>query len=555
MPIVPPSLPRWGTVRRLAVTVLLVAGIAPPRAAGAQVVRGVVVDAAGGQPARGALVTLVDTAGARLGPTLVGEQGSYALVAPMPGAFRVRVDLIGYETWLSPPQAIGARDTLTLDVRLPLRRVELEAITVKDASRCEAQPQQVPRMLALWEEIRRALTISDLSTRRGLVPLDLDVVELRRGVRGVAAVRQHRVRATGSSPWAVRPARVLAEQGFVLPAGGAFDYVGPDAPILLSSEFVATHCFRSVRKRGLFGGTNGIGLSFEPAPGRTVPDVKGTIWLDARTSELRTVDFTFVNLAPAMRRAGTARGALEFARQPAGTWYVRRWEMTLQYGNSARGVATPVGVQREQRAAAILRGTVLDSTTGEPLVGAVVHVPGIDSVLTDAAGHFVATIVDMSEDSLDFVVSVDHPRLAALGLASAEQTVRLRAGQPVTLAAAIPSVATLMRVLCPDAAAGARPNAPPPGLLLGRVADASTLPERARIVAEWPSDERLGEGMAARAEERSIRVGSDGRFRACPLPVGRTIRVAVEVDGVRGPTTEVTLPATAIAEIELAVRP
>lgn len=547
-------------VRRVAVAVaVVVAG--RPAASVAQIVRGSVVDAGAGQPARGALVTLVDTAGARLSPTLVGETGAYLVAAPAPGAYRVRVDLIGYETWLSPLQPIGTRDTVTLDVRLPLKRVELDVVTVEDQTRCEAQPQQVPQMLATWEEIRRALTISELSTRRGLVPLDLEVVEERMRPRQRAAqassgrvvVSRTRIRATGSRPWSVRSPRELATHGFVNATGPWYEFIGPDAPILLSSDFVATHCFRSVRKRDLLGRTSAIGLSFEPVPRRNVPDVKGTIWLDARTSELRTVDFSFVNLTVKMAVNGPATGSLEFARQPSGAWYVQKWEMEQERGGRSRGVATPVNAKAKRKAPATLLGVVVDSTTQEPLVGAIVRVPGVDSVVTDSLGRFAATVGDMTEDVLQFVVSVDHPRLAALGLASAEQSVRLSAGQSVTLAAAVPSVTSIMRALCP----GPNGDAQTGGLLVGRIEGngSDDLPDSARVIAQWPSDERLGEGTAARTEERSIHIDADGRFRACPIPVGRAIRVAVEIAGVRGPTTEVTLPSSALAEIELPVKP
>lgn len=547
------AMTRTRTLRGACAAVLLTVATVPV-ALGAQAVRGHVVDAVAGAPARGALVTLLGADGGRIAPTLVGEDGAYTVAAPGAGSYRVRVDLIGYETWMSGALAIGPADTLALDVRLPLKRAELAPITVQDEARCETQPQQVPRMLAIWEEIRRALTISDLSTRRGLVPLDLEVVESRRGFGGRTQQVRRRTRSAGSRPWAVRPPAELAARGFVREDEGAFEFVGPDAPILLSSEFVETHCFRSVRRRALFGG-GAVGLAFEPVPGRTVPDVQGTIWLDARTSELRTVDFTFVNLTGAMRAAGTAKGSLAFARQPSGAWYVRSWSLELPRGNAARGVAVPVGTLASRRPAAVLRGVVFDSTLGEPLAGAIVHVPGTDSVVTDSLGRFSATIEDLSLDSLDVSVSVEHPRLATLGLASAERTVRVVAGRAVTVDAAVPSVRALMTAFCRrDVAAAVAPFGPPDnGLLLGRAtrADGQPLGVDAHVVVEWASDEPLGAGVGERTQQRTVALGTDGAFRACPLPLGRTLRLAIEVGGARGPATEIVLPATGIGQIDL----
>ncbi|HEU4628447.1 MAG TPA: carboxypeptidase-like regulatory domain-containing protein [Gemmatimonadaceae bacterium] len=567
-----------------------------PAALDAQVVRGRVVGAGAGQPARGAIVSLLTPDGRRVAPALVGEDGAYVVTAPAPGAYRVRVDLIGYRSWQSDSLALRLTDTLTVDVRLPLRRVELATVRVEGESRCAAQPQQVPRTVALWEEIRRALTISDLSTRDGLVPLDLTVTEERR-TRTVAARpgsgrrrgfyrglelassadlqaqdrvvsrEQRRTRAAGVRPWAERSPADVAAHGFVRAVSGAYEYVGPDVPILLSSEFLATHCFRPVRRDRLLG-EDAIGLAFEPVPGRTLPEVTGTIWLDAATSELRTVEFSFVNLPAAVQELGDAGGRLDFARQPSGAWYVQHWEIERHGLLDARGgsfvhrttgEAVPVGAPRVARAPAVLRGVVIDSTVREGLAGAVVHVPGVPPVRTDSLGRFAVMVPGLPAESLDVVVRVEHPRLALLGLAGAEQTVRLRAGASTGLVLATPSVPTLLGALCPMDGQSARDEggALRLGMLVGRAtgADGGPLPDGARLVAEWPSDEGRGEGVAARTQQRALPIPQDGRFRLCPLPVGRPLRLHVEADGVAGPVTELVLSAFGIGRIELTGAP
>ena len=90
-------------------------------------------------------------------------------------------------------------------------------------------------------------------------------------------------------------------------------------------------------------------------------------------------------------------------------------------------------------------------------------------------------------------------------------------------------------------------------MLVGRATteDGATLPDGARVVAEWASDEGLGEGAAARTVRSAAPVGEDGRYRLCPLPVGRTLQLFVEIDGAAGERTELVVSAYGIAQMDL----
>ena len=127
----------------------LLGSLGLPAALGAQAVVGRVVEDPGGTPAAGAIVTLVSPAGARLAPTVT--------------------------------------DTARLDVRLPLRRVRLDAVTVAGSTECTANPQDAPRTVAIWEEVRRALTISDIAERQGRAAARRSHAETRR--RGALPIR------------------------------------------------------------------------------------------------------------------------------------------------------------------------------------------------------------------------------------------------------------------------------------------------------------------------------------------------------------------------------
>ncbi len=53
-------------------------------------------------------------------------------------------------------------------------------------------------------------------------------------------------------------------------------------------------------------------------------DIRGTLWLDARTGELRNVEYEYTGLPDGSRRSPSG-GRVEFRRLPSGAWIVSRW--------------------------------------------------------------------------------------------------------------------------------------------------------------------------------------------------------------------------------------
>src|SRR6185436_1397835 len=89
-------------------------------------------------------------------------------------------------------------------------------------------------------------------------------------------------------------------------------------------EFATTHCFRAVA-----GATDSIvGLAFEPAPRRRQSDVTGTLWINRVTSELRFIEFTYVNIPVQLRNLGLG-GRVDFKRLPSGAWIVSYWRIRM----------------------------------------------------------------------------------------------------------------------------------------------------------------------------------------------------------------------------------
>ncbi len=102
----------------------------------------------------------------------------------------------------------------------------------------------------------------------------------------------------------------------------------PAAGVLFADSFLDTHCFR-IRGGGAQV-TGLVGLDFEPVPGREVPEITGTRWLDAGTTQSRWLDFQYVNLGvPPWLMDAEPGGRVEFRALPNGTWIVTCWHIGM----------------------------------------------------------------------------------------------------------------------------------------------------------------------------------------------------------------------------------
>jgi hypothetical protein len=465
--------------------------------------------------------------------------------------------------------------------------VHLDAVVVTGASHCRADPAAAPELVAAWEEVRRALTLSDLAGRDGAESFELRVTSRIMTGRGEVAgyTRRARLRARAVQPWTAPPAERLAGRGWVERAGDSLLHHGPSVATLLSDEFVGTHCFSLVRDGGR------VGIAFAPTPGRATPDVAGTIWLDAGSSELRRVDFTFTNVADSLGNGAPPDGTLEFERLPTGRWYIRRWSLRVPI--MALSVADPddpdaewerrrrrrarsrmdepfresvgeavvlaPGAPADRAGAAIVAGVVVDSTSGEPLSGVQVLAPGALVVETDAAGRYALEIGDAPDAPTDHAITFVHPTFAELGLRSTSRVATLRAGTTARVDFGVPSVASLLAASCPlDASARDAAGASRVGMLVGTVLDADGAPvEGSTVEAEWAPDGAavpIGD-EAAVAQLRATTARADGGFHLCPLPLGREVVLRALRDGAAVAETRIVLPATGLARYTLVVEP
>jgi len=123
-------------------------------------------------------------------------------------------------------------------------------------------------------------------------------------------------------------------------------------------------------------------------------------------------------------------------------------------------------------------GVVADSVNGSPLRDAEVIATGVTrSVRTDSSGRF--TIDSLPPGT--YQIGVFHPLLESLGITLATQSFTLGADSAAVVNLAVPSIPSLVRRYCGDAAAAT------PAALVGRVLDPDTdLPiSAAKVTLEW----------------------------------------------------------------------
>jgi hypothetical protein len=333
-------------LHRVVPVCLAVLILSPPSTAHAQSLRGIVKEQSTATPLAGVLMTLTgDSAGATVvASVLTNDQGAFALRAPQPGRYRLGAKRIGVRRFESESIELGESQDVERDIELEALVYRLPVVTVRSDPLCVRRADQTARVASLWDEASTALTATQVSLRDRLVrarvvrytrhldarSLQVEAEPMRRQTDGV--VEQPFVSLSGEA---------LSSGGYwrTLP-NDSIAYYAPDATVLLSAAFARDHCFTATEGRGDRNGL--IGMAFEPVSGRDVPDVRGTIWLDARTFELRLVEFRYSRL-PAATGNRNIGGEVHFERLPSGAWIVGRWFIRMpRYDKTPRMRSTGI---------------------------------------------------------------------------------------------------------------------------------------------------------------------------------------------------------------------
>ena len=300
--------------------------IVAPQSIFAQTVSGRLVDGLARVPIDKAFIVLLDVAGSELDRVLTNPLGQFSLTAPSAGTYRLRSERIGFRAGFSDPFEIVADGSHELEMLVNPVVIRLDTLTVSgDAKRCRLVGEQGMETATVWEEARKALTGIAWGESGQVFTYEIRYFNRyfedngRLNHEQSATIRRARV-----MPFTNPDAAELQENGYAIERGELEDsseYYAPDAAVFFSDVFLQHHCFKLTRNDDFEGL---VGLQFEPTRGRDVPDVKGTLWIDEESAELRRLELTYTDLRSHLRRRH-ARAEVEFARLDTGTWFVQRW--------------------------------------------------------------------------------------------------------------------------------------------------------------------------------------------------------------------------------------
>jgi hypothetical protein len=534
---------------RLLILVPLLLVAAPP--ASGQLVRGMVREAESGQAIESGVVTLLDDDGAAVRAVLTDSAGAFGLRAPGAGAYRLRFERLGFRPVTSDRFTLDAGETETKALRATPVSISLERIVVTDRPRCRVLPEADTLTARVWSAVRSVLAVA-AAGEIGLYPyVTIERYERDYDHRRKLVTKERKWTSTGpsTSPFVALAAGELEKYGFIARHGDSVTFYAPEARTLIAEEFLRTHCFRVRDERALSGR---VGLEIEPVPGRFLPDIKGTLWIDAVSGELRRLEFAYVNLPPNVPR-DDVDGWVEFRRLPRGAWIVDRWALRLPlvgrppprivYGSGAVAGERSVERARELLGTHEEGGRVVSleskrprasnaSTTtvavrgwvrtpvGEPVPGARAFLSGTGhSSVTDREGSFAMLDVTPARYRLSFT----HARFDTLGIVG--EVVEIDANGTSEHQLTMPTDDEIARSACGVGEADGSRQAPT--LLYGYVREGSSpaVVPGAVVTVAWRVATPRGPTVGTRNEAREAQSDGAGRYQLCGVP--REIQLTV----------------------------
>jgi hypothetical protein len=529
----------------------------------AQQLTGRLTDAASGAPLAGVVLNLLDSTEAVAALAVTQPNGRFILRAPRAGTYRIRGVRIGYRPLRLGPVELSYDRTDTLDVALRTISLGLDTIRVVARSECGsvAAESEAPAFL-VWEQARAAIQAASVLSK---VPVSATLLVFTRHLASEdGRVIDQQIRLLNGRtlrPWGGPDPDEIHRSGYVITdANGTTTYFAPDLDVLLSSSFVADHCFGVVSSEN----SPEVALRFEPVRSRRrISDIAGVITLDRASAALRRLEFEYRNLPYRdIQSSGGALapgGSLEFGRSNSGQWLITRWNVRMPVfasrtvpGAAVMGTQTirqEVFVSRVRQEggeisllvaegdtlwaseAVRLRGRVVDSE-GAPAQGAVVAIEGSGrSAGTDSLGFFEFPELTPGR----YHLRAEIPAVQALGLSRALAIDLLRSDTAVLIE--IPSPKQQLAASCPGSASA----------VAGRVVDSSSVAVsmNAHAWVEWSDETTV---------LREVAVSPSGYFRVCGVPFHVDISVGAASERSGSLVARVRIrPERPIAFVDLAL--
>lgn len=531
--------------------------------AAAQVIRGVVVDSASQQPLPSVLVSLADSENRNLQRFLTDASGEFKFLAPRPGGYSVRAERLGMRTETVEGVDVTADRAVSLRITLAHLPITLRGIEASGDRRCELPRDLGLETLRVWEEARKVLATADFTSSAGVYVYDLGkyVRELEPGSLKILSESNTFWTTMNERPIESRPVEDLLDGGWVVRESGGNRYYAPDAHVLLSDEFLDTHCMRLRARHDSHPDL--IGLEFRPVRIRSRRTrIEGILWLSRATGGLEWLEFSYLNLPGRAEEAKNDQigGRVDFRSLPDGTWIVSKWYIRMPRVVEELGRFQGIGFRRSRLKGIVEEGGwVLEARTRETgaiafaerggVIAGQVHEAGGSRL---ESGGWVALVgvgvaVDLDSEGRfaipglpegTYQLSYLRPSLGDLDRYYALADAIVRSGDTTTVR---------MQAADPDAvlarACGLEEWVPHTGVLEGHVLLPGTnlAASGVRVVAKWEEWRTAGTGpWQGRGLHVSTETNSLGAFRLCGVPTDLT---SVEVSAGEGRSV-VSLNAT-----------
>jgi hypothetical protein len=551
------------------------------------VLRGQLVLADSVTRAAGVIVAGSDASGAVVGRTLSGTLGEFRLELPRPGRYVVRALRVGYRPTVLPPVDLAAGEERVLRIVLQGEAVSLAAVRVRGDNVCRIRQDSGQAVAQLWEEARKVLTATQLSTASRTLEARVVVFDRTTNVSGTTVLADRTSVKEGPTerPFAAMSPDSLARYGYVREQpDSSVVYDAPDADALLSDQFAALHCFHVTPSTKAH--PEWVGVAFKPARERSgIDDIEGILWIDRSTAELRRIEFAYTNL-PDEFKGAAAGGFVEFVRLSTGQWLVSRWTIRMPRAHYvtetrfASGALSRASVRRlvidglqlaggdvtsvtrggvELYHAGVvtavvaappppsIAGELYDSLARGPLRAAVVHLQDLArSTRSDSLGRFRFDSVPSGEHLL----WIDHPRLDSLGLHSLSVELEVRAEGENSAFLTVASFAMLWRRACGSAPVPTADS----GLVFGHVTREAGVPLDSAAIVEASWNEPPGVDVRARLGAPVVlraQLGADEAFALCGVPTRERIALRASQGTFATPSMALRVGETRVAQRDL----
>lgn len=477
-----------------------------PSLAAAQAISGVLLQPDSVTPAAGVIVVASRPANdSLLARTITSGNGRYVLTLAA-GPVRLRALRIGHRPFVVATVTLGANERRELRTVLPSTPIVLSAVTTRGTTSCRQTGAAGEAVAAVFEEARKALISTQLTSSDARPVVRISHFYEQRSLGNRSQSRRQHEFSEGASlrPFESLTPDSLARVGYVQSDAVGTTYWAPDADVLLSEPFAAAHCMDLTDATA--DGAGWIGLTFRPAkrPAGRV-DVRGTLWLDRGTSELRRMEYWYVGQPPELQAANPG-GTVEFTRLADGFWFINAWEIRMPRMLQQLAGARATGVSvRGGEVWRVRRGDDLVFTNGE----------------------------------------VEPAPKVAAGIAAKDEALPGEDGY-------VPADTTAIPLPCEHGASGVAV-----GMLHGKVRDDRGAPLGDAVVsAEWQESHRATGGQfSSQTRQLTAVAARDGYFVVCGVPRGVLVTVVAQYGTRKTPKVALRLAEREVrARVDLRVR-